>query len=104
MKNVYVYRRCIWGAVSNEGRAYNLGVSTGGEGCPEGALCEAGVYTPEPCRLFSPINDESRDSSRATAFAVYTMKIERYQLPLKARTAPMALPIIREPVSKGILR
>lgn len=44
MKNVYVYRRCIWGAASNEGRAYNLGVSTGGEGYPEGALCEAG-YT-----------------------------------------------------------
>lgn len=68
MKNVYVYIRCIWGAVRNEGKAYNLGVSTGGEGYPEGALCEARAYTPEPCRLFSPINDESRYSSRATTF------------------------------------
>lgn len=51
--------RCIWGPVRTEGRTYNLGVSTESEGFPEDALCEAGVYTPEPCRLFDSTSEDS---------------------------------------------
>lgn len=51
--------RCIWGPVRTERREYNLGVSTESEGFPEGALCEARVYTPRPCRPFDSTSDES---------------------------------------------
>lgn len=51
--------RCIWGPVRAEGKAYNLGVSTESERSPEGALCEARVYTPRPCRPFDSTSDDN---------------------------------------------
>lgn len=56
--------RCIWGSARIEGKAYNLGVSTGSEGYPKGALCEAGVYTPRPCRPFDSTSDDNINNKK----------------------------------------
>lgn len=47
-----------------EREAYNLGVSTESEGFPKVALCEAGVYTPRPCRPFDPTSDDNINDKR----------------------------------------